>query len=98
MKSSGPSIEIIQADARHLDAIVPLFDAYRVFYQQPSDVAAARRYVSARLGDGDGSVFFVALADGDAIGFTRMWRVHSSIATRPAWILEDLYVVSAMRK
>jgi ribosomal protein S18 acetylase RimI-like enzyme len=98
MADAAPTTEVFRADANHLDALAPLFDAYRVFYKQPSDLAAARRFLTGRLSDGDGSVFFIARRDGELVGFTRMWRVHSSIATRPAWILEDLYVIPSMRK
>ncbi|RZV60292.1 MAG: GNAT family N-acetyltransferase, partial [Flavobacteriaceae bacterium] len=33
---------VIEAHIEHLDLLAPLFDAYRVFYEQPSDLKAAR--------------------------------------------------------
>ena len=98
MEREDPSIVIAVATARDLDAIAPLFDAYRVFYRQSSDPRAARDFVAARLAEVDGSKLFVARIGDRAIGFARIWRGHSSIAVRPAWILEDLFVVAGERR
>ena len=98
MADADGKVATARATLDDIHELVPLFDAYRVFYKQPSDAAAARRFVEARLRDGDGSAFYVARRDGLTVGFTRMWRVHSSIAMRPAWILEDLYVLPAARR
>jgi ribosomal protein S18 acetylase RimI-like enzyme len=92
------SIVTTRATLDDLDELAPLFDAYRVFYKQASDIATARRFIDARLREAEASALFLARRDGEAVGFTRMWRVHSSIAARPAWILEDLYVVPAVRR
>jgi ribosomal protein S18 acetylase RimI-like enzyme len=99
MDHASKDVDVVRADARHLDALAPLFDAYRVFYGQPSDVERARAFVKRRLlDDGENSVFFVAMHLDDPVGFTRMWATHSSIAARPAWILEDLYVAPSARR
>jgi hypothetical protein len=37
-----PEIEIRRAGAADIDLLVPLFDACRRFYRQPSDPAGAR--------------------------------------------------------
>lgn len=91
-------ITVIRADQRHLDAIVPLFDAYRQFYDQPSDPAAARTFLADRMADGD-SVIFLATSDkGAAVGFAQLYPSHSSVALRRLWILNDLFVDPAHRK
>ncbi|MDP9281971.1 MAG: GNAT family N-acetyltransferase, partial [Chloroflexota bacterium] len=40
---------IRRATTTDLDAAAPLFDAYRQFYGQRSDVAAARAFLEERL-------------------------------------------------
>lgn len=92
------STVVVRADASDVDALTPLFAAYRVFYGQPDDVEAARTFCAARLVDGEGSVFFLASRDRKFVGFARMWATYSSIAVSQAWILEDLYVVPSARK
>ena len=60
-----------------LDLIVPLFDAYRQFYRQPSDPDRARRFLKERF-EHNQSVIFLAFADGAAIGFTQLYPSFSS--------------------
>ena len=89
----NPLVE--RANDTHIDDVTKLFDAYRVFYQQPSDPAAARAFVDARLQKKD-SVIFLASAELDgkrvALGFTQLYPAYSSVSMKRLWILNDLYV------
>ncbi|GIK67553.1 MAG: N-acetyltransferase [Chloroflexota bacterium] len=84
-------MEIIRATLDHLDAVAPLFDGYRQFYQQPSDLAAARSFLRARLSQGE-SVIFLAEIHGRPAGFTQLYPSWSSVSMRRLWILNDLFV------
>lgn len=84
-------MEIIRATLDHLDTITPLFDGYRQFYQQPSDLTAARSFLRARLSQGE-SVIFLAEIHGRAAGFTQLYPSWSSVSMRRLWILNDLFV------
>ncbi|HSY08238.1 MAG TPA: GNAT family N-acetyltransferase [Steroidobacteraceae bacterium] len=90
-------IAIHQATISDLDRIAPLFDGYRQFYGQRSDVAGARAFLLERFGHSE-SVIFVASRDGAAIGFTQLYPSFSSISLARIYVLSDLYVVSAARK
>ncbi|HEX9463185.1 MAG TPA: GNAT family N-acetyltransferase [Alphaproteobacteria bacterium] len=92
----GPQIRIVQASADDLPAIARLFDAYRVFYRQTSDLEAARRFIAERFKRRD-SVIFLALADDEAAGFAQLYPSLSSVSMRPIWILNDLFVNPAHR-
>jgi GNAT superfamily N-acetyltransferase len=48
-ENAGTNITVRRAGASDLDLLVPLFDQYRHFYRQPSDVALARRFLLERL-------------------------------------------------
>jgi ribosomal protein S18 acetylase RimI-like enzyme len=96
MMDMASELKIHRGDAGHVDVLAPLFDAYRVFYEQRSDIGAARRFVSSQLAAGT-SVFYLARTGERAAGFVRLYPVWSSIAVRPAWILEDLYVDPELR-
>lgn len=89
-------LEIIPAHSAQLELLVPLFDAYRSFYGQPSDTAAARRFLGARLRAGE-SVIFLALMDGP-VGFTQLYPTFSSVSLERLWILNDLFVAPAARR
>ena len=87
-----------QAGPADADLVAPLFDAYRGFYDQPSDLALARAFIAARLERGE-SVVFVAERDGRAVGFVQLYPLFSSTAPRPRrlWLLNDLYVAPEAR-
>ena len=89
------SLEIVEANADHIDEVAALFDAYRVFYQQPSDMEGSRAFVLERLRKGD-SVIYLAKANVDGsvatLGFAQLYPTHSSVSMKRLWILNDLYV------
>ena len=85
------------AGANDLDALAPLFDAYRQFYKQASDVAAARAFLAERF-DADESVVLIAEHDDAAIGFTQLYPLFSSVRLGRTWLLNDLYVAPQARR
>ena len=87
-----------QAGPGDVDAVAPLFDAYRQFYQQPSDPALSRAFIAERLARSE-SVIFLAERDGRAVGFVQLYPLFSSTAARPRrlWLLNDLFVSPSAR-
>lgn len=88
---------IIKAHIEHLELIVPLFDAYREFYGQPTDKDAAKQFLFERLKNKE-SIIFLALVDNLAVGFTQLYPSFSSVSLQPIYILNDLYVTKEYRK
>ncbi|GAB5534888.1 MAG: GNAT family N-acetyltransferase [Rubricoccaceae bacterium] len=90
---------LTRADIRQLDALATLFDGYRQFYRQPSDLDAAHHFLKARL-EADESVIFVAdLQDVDGLaGFTQLYPSFSSVRMRRVWVLNDLFVTNGARR
>ena len=86
------------AGAADLEALAPLFDAYRQFYQQRADLALSRAFIAARLERCD-SVIFLAWEGDQAIGFVQLYPVFSSTAQTPGrlWLLNDLFVAPRAR-
>jgi ribosomal protein S18 acetylase RimI-like enzyme len=97
MSPEACEVEIVQATPADVGTVAPLFDAYRQFYNKPSNQEAARRFLFARLSKGE-SVMFVALRDRGAVGFVHLYPVFSSTNLTRQWILNDLYVTSAARQ
>ena len=89
-------IDIRPATVADLDALAPLFDGYRRFYGQPSDVAAGRAFLEARM-RGNESVILLASQAGQAVGFCQLYPIFSSVSMRRAWLLNDLFVAAAAR-
>ena len=90
-------LAISRAGPADLDALALLFDAYRGFYGQPSDVAGARDWLRSRLRVGE-SVVLVAKRAGAAVGFVQLYPMFSSVRMARTWILNDLFVDAAARR
>ncbi len=86
-----------RANLQDADAIAPLFDAYRQFYEQASDLALARSFIGARLEKGE-SVIFVAEDAGVMVGFCQLYPTFCSVEAAPIYTLYDLFVTQAARK
>jgi GNAT superfamily N-acetyltransferase len=85
------SIEIKKAGAEDVSLVAALFDAYRVFYKQHSNVTAAVNFLQDRLNKNE-SVIFIAFADDAAVGFCQLYPIFSSVGLQRTWLLNDLYV------
>ena len=89
-----------RAAVADLDAVAPLFEAYRQFYRQRPDPAAARAFLDERLSR-DESVIFLAVDDAEgheALGFIQLYPSFSSVSVRRLWILNDLFVRAGVRR
>jgi ribosomal protein S18 acetylase RimI-like enzyme len=89
-------MKIVKASQEISGQVAELFDSYKQFYGQPSDLVGATRFIGERLKT-DESVIYVALADesesvSGPVGFVQLYPVYSSISMKRAWILNDLYV------
>lgn len=91
------TVNIRRATAADLDAVAPLFDAYRRFYGQPGDLPRARAFLAERMQAGQ-SVVLLAERDGRAAGFTQLFPMFSSVRTARMWVLNDLYVDADSRR
>ena len=80
------------------DTIAPLFDAYRQFYDQAPDLAAAERFIAERLTRGESSILIAFDASGAAIGFCQLYPTFCSVEAAPIYTLYDLFVSPTARK
>jgi len=93
------NLVIKQATIADLEELAELFNAYRMFYKQSSDVAGARHFLLERL-ERQESIIFVAIEaeQHKIIGFTQLYPSFSSISMQRSFILNDLYVEESFRK
>lgn len=94
---SAPPVRIVRASVRDLDRLVPLFGAYREFYERPADVRNSRRFLRERLSRSE-SVVFLATDRATVLGFTQLYPTFASLSLKPWWVLYDLYVVPSARR
>ncbi len=88
--------EIKTVTLEHLEIVAALFDAYRVFYQEKSDLERARTFLLERIQNSE-SVIYLAFEAEKPLGFTQLYPSFSSASTQRIWILNDLYVIPEAR-
>ena len=87
---------ITKASVKQLDHLVPLFDCYRQFYRQPTDIKRVQSFLKERLTKKD-SVIFIAYIDDVPVGFAQLYFLFSSVSMLPMYLLNDLYIDSNYR-
>jgi GNAT superfamily N-acetyltransferase len=90
-------ISVRNATINDLEELTILFDLYRVWYHQPSDIAAAKKFLQERMEKNE-SVVFVAEQAEKLFAFTQLYPIFSSVSMQKTWLLNDLYVHAAVRK
>ena len=97
MQPDDRQVDVRQAVLADLDDLAALFDDYRQFQKQASDLDAARAFLRARFDHGE-SVLFIA-RDGDTpLGFAQLYPSFSSVALARVFVLNDLFVNVAGRR
>jgi ribosomal protein S18 acetylase RimI-like enzyme len=96
-RSEAMSLHALRADATHLDAVAALFDAYRSFYQQPSNLEQSRAFIAERMAASESAIFLAQDENGEALGFVQLYPTFSSIDAHRTWLLSDLFTAPAAR-
>ncbi len=96
MSDDPQQVMVTQAQPSDIAVLAPLFDGYRVFYNQASDAQAAQQFLYDRLANNE-SVIFIARHDDAAVGFTQLYPSFSSVVMQRIWILNDLFVLPTAR-
>ena len=85
-------MKIIQANETHIDQVVNLFDAYRVWYGKPSDKDAAHDFLLERMKSKESIIYVAEDENGKLVGFTQLYPIFSSTRMKRMWLLNDLFV------
>jgi len=91
------AINALRATVMHLEAVAKLFDAYRGFYQQPSNLTQSRAFIAERMAGEESAIFLAQDEQGDALGFVQLYPTFSSIDAHRTWLLSDLFTTPAAR-
>jgi ribosomal protein S18 acetylase RimI-like enzyme len=92
------SITIQRATLQNAKEIGELFNNYRVFYQQDSDVKASTAFIAERLSNGESIIFYASNEQGEILGFTQLYPTFSSISAKKSLVLNDLFVAANARR
>jgi len=90
-------MKICMVTQQTMGDVVPLFNAYREFYGQSSDLQQAEQFIQERV-MGAESIIFLAYLEEEPVGFAQLFPVLSSVAMKRAFLLNDLFVAKQARK
>jgi ribosomal protein S18 acetylase RimI-like enzyme len=90
-------IEIKTASMINLDCLQLLFEQYRQFYHMKPSIKLSKQFISERLSKKD-SLIFLAFENQEPVAFVQLYPSFSSVAMKPIWILNDLFVTEKSRK
>lgn len=68
-----------------------LFNLYRIFYRQESDLKGSTAFIKERLLHGESDIF-MAMIDNKAVGFVQLYKLFHYIKLKKQWLLSDLFV------
>jgi GNAT superfamily N-acetyltransferase len=85
-------MNIRQADIEDIASLVPLFDAYRVFYGKEPDQKGAAIFLKDRLVNKESQIYIAVADNHTMVGFTQLYPLFSSTRMKRLWLLNDLYV------
>ncbi|WP_405252161.1 GNAT family N-acetyltransferase [Dokdonia sp. Asnod3-C12] len=92
-------MHIRKATLQDLDIITPLFDGYRQFYRQASDLEGAGVFLTERLTHNESTILiaFHDKEETEAVGFTQLYPLFSSVSMERMLLLNDLYITPIHR-
>ena len=90
-------VTIRQATTDDIKGIAKLFDAYRVFFEQGSDLSLAQEFLGDRLNNSEAVIFCAYTSDERCVGFAQLYPSFSSVSAKRIWILNDLFVLESVR-
>lgn len=92
------SFQIRPAAFADLDLLASLFDGYRQFYGQPSDLMRARDFLAERIRRDESLILIAEGEGGEGLGFTQLYPGFSSVRLVRTWLLNDLFVAPWARR
>ena len=85
-------MKIKQANLSDLEQLAVLFDLYRVFYRKKTDLAAAKKFLTARIQQEESIIYVAEDEQGKLAGFVQLYPLFSSTRMKRMWLLNDLFV------
>lgn len=90
------ALDIKKVTVSDISSVALLFDAYRVFYNQLSNLQAAFDFLEQRISKNESSIFLAVMGN-EPVGFVQLYPVFSSVQMKKSWLLNDLFVAATAR-
>ena len=90
-------MNVTLADSSSIPKLANLFNQYRIFYGEKTDLKAATDFLKSRFKNED-SVILIAHKNSQMGGFIQLYPSFSSVGMQKIWILNDLFVDTDFRR
>ena len=90
-------MNVTLADSSNIPNLANLFNQYRIFYGEKTDIQAATDFLKSRFKNKD-SVILIAHENSKMCGFIQLYPSFSSVGMQNIWILNDLFVDTSFRR
>lgn len=91
-------LSIRKGSIEDLNQLSQLFNQYRQFYEQASDLPLATQFIAERISKQESVIFVAENNEGELIGFCQIYPSFCSVIAAKVGILYDLFVDSTARK
>ena len=89
---------IEEASIDNLEELSLLFDLYRQFYRQKSDVPGVKEFLNDRFKNKESVIYVSFTEDGKLSGFVQLYPIFTTVGMKRCWLLNDLFVKKEHRK
>jgi len=90
-------VSIVRADEYNVGEAAGVFDLFRQFFGEQTDIKACEEFLVARQKAEESIVFFARDDVGNVLGFTQLYPIFSSVPFRRDLLLGDLFVSEISR-
>ena len=90
-------MNILKVTLNELDQVSQLFNQYRMFYGQASNLEGAKEFIKERIENNE-SVIFLAVENDSPAGFVQLYPIFTSVGMNRKWLLNDLFVAEDYRR
>lgn len=90
-------MNVTLAASNNLTQLATLFDQYRIFYGEETNIQEATHFLKSRFKNKD-SVILIAHLNSQVVGFIQLYPSFSSVGMKKIWILNDLFVDKDFRR
>jgi len=91
-------VNVIKATISDLNDVSELFNKYRIFYSQPSDLEGAKAFIKERIKLDESTIFLARSQDGLPAGFVQLYPIFTSVGMKRKLLLNDLFVAEEFRR
>ena len=91
------TVTVKTASLANLESVAALFNQYRQFYEQGSDLVLATEFIQQRMQNAESHILLAEDAQGNALGFCQLYPTFCSVEAKPIYSLYDLFVLPECR-